>query len=101
MTDNTAHLAISKKHLNCHKVVHFLYQMKIESSVTTNKSVVCNNKMCYVEHGCNITLSDMTTEKINNIWNLVQKKFDLDCAHVNTHNFKGCIHTFLDKTKFS
>ena len=42
--ENTVNLAISNKKLNCHDVAEFLHQIKVESAIMANQSVVCSKR---------------------------------------------------------
>ena len=89
---------ISSIRLNCNDVARFLAREGISSNVTTNKSVVCSDKenTCFFETGCSIKLSRYDADFFTKTWPQMQKKFDLNCAHVNI-NYDGCVKRLLNE----
>ena len=69
LMENTAHLAISNKNLNCHDVADFLHQMQVQSAITANQSVVCSKDKCYLENG---DVRDSCIKQINEYQDLVK-----------------------------
>ena len=58
--NTTSHLSVSSKRLkNCDKIVQRLLELNVMSSVKQNKSVICNNYDCWLEYGCDITLTGL------------------------------------------
>ena len=95
-------ISISQKDLSCEDIVKFLYKMKVPISLTENKTIICDKKSCWYENGCHIILTDQSTTKndVKNIWEKLDGRFGLDCAHIEVDNvFKGCIYNYLVESK--
>jgi hypothetical protein len=87
----TAEISISSANMSCDDVVKFFQKMKIQSSITSNTSVVCNKTSYHIEKGCNIKFNYVISNELKTIWESVQKEFKLNCAHLKTKDFDGCI----------
>lgn len=99
---NTAKINISNKYLNCDKIVDLLLKEQIISNTQVNKSIQCLNnlsqdysdkkKICWIEHGCLITLPFNSPKEITKTWNILKTNLSLTCAHLEiSGKFKGCI----------
>lgn len=94
----TAKLQVSSKNLDCDEILHFLCASKIKCSIIKNKSVVpYKNKKFLMENGCTIQLYSVNNDDIKNrIWRPIQKKNNLECAHLNIPDiYSGCISKFI------
>ena len=95
---STSTISISRKNLECSDIANFFYNMKIPISLTENKTIICNNDRCWFENGCRIILTDQSLKKdnIKNIWNKLNNKFNLRCAHIDVGDrYKGCIYDYI------
>ncbi len=98
-------LEISSKNINCNDIVELLYKHKISSSVKSNATVYCNDKLfkkCWIEKGCSTTLYNVKPKQIKQLWNDIKEKTGVFCSHIsiinkNDNEFNGCIHKFLDQ----
>jgi hypothetical protein len=93
----TSHLSVSSKRLkNCDTIIKRLHELKIMSSIKNNNSVICDNNNCWLEYGCDITLTDFNPKLIKEkVWKPLSKEFGFNCAYLNVEDkYKGCIHDF-------
>ena len=90
--NNTAILSISHKDkLNCENVADFLGNMGFLVDVTPNISMQPNK-----EYGCRILYNINSKQDISYSWNLLKKKFNLNCAHLKVENkYSGCVLDYL------
>ena len=96
--NTTVELNISSKKIkNCKEVIDILRKCKISGKVSSNKTLICNDSECWEEKGCDITITKpCSKEDIKTIWKPLQKKFGLNCAHLNIHgHYIGCILNFI------
>ena len=94
----TSVLSISSKTIkDCSDVANTLLKCGIICSVTSNDSVCGDNNQCWIEKGCNITLSGVKPDKLgDSVWNPLKKEYNLNCAHLHIlGGYKGCIINFL------
>ena len=98
---HTAVLSISSNKLNCKEIADMMLKSGIPCSITENSSVIPYKEKFILEKGCRILIDkvDINSNIIKNtIWEPIQKKFDLKCAHLSIDNlFTGCIYTYFDK----
>ena len=95
--NNTYELNISSKKIkNCNNIVSLLHKNGIIANVSSNKTIIKENKKYIIENGCKIVLStDNPKELENTLWKPLQKMFDLKCAYLSVHgNYSGCIYDF-------
>ena len=95
--NTTSHLSVSSKRLrNCDKIINRLLKLNVMSSVKPNKSVICNNFDCWLEYGCDITLTGMKSNLIKKeVWEPLSKEFGFNCAYLNVEGkYRGCVHDF-------
>jgi hypothetical protein len=86
---------ISSDNLDCDDVARFMYEMKIQSRVTSNKSIVYKNEFS-LENGCKIKLDENKSKKeIITLWLSIKKNFDLNCACIKTQDYKGCSNKYI------
>ena len=99
---HSAVLSISSNKLNCNEVAELMLKSGIPCSVTNNTSIVPYKNTFKLEKGCRIIIDKVNPNSNmieNNIWKPIQKKFNLNCAHLSIDNiFKGCIYDYFDKT---
>tara|TARA_B100001250_G_C19602934_1_gene701452 strand:- start:383 stop:706 length:324 start_codon:yes stop_codon:yes gene_type:complete len=102
---NNTNIYISSRNIDskCHDLLRLLQQQQILSTVIPTKSVIrCKNSDCIIENGCQIRLSKMNKKDLEkDIWNPIKHYFDLDCAYIDSYDFKGCIKRFFKSTKKS
>ena len=102
---NNTNIYISSRNIDskCHDLLRLLQQQQILSTVIPTKSVIrCKNSDCIIENGCQIRLSKMNKKDLEkDIWNPIKYYFDLDCAYIDSYDFKGCIKRFFKNTKKS
>lgn len=94
----TSVLSISSNKINdCNDVVDSLIKVGVICSVTPNKSICCNDKKCWVENGCIITLSGLNPKKIEDkVWKPLKTQYNLNCAHLEIKgSYIGCILNYL------
>ena len=92
--NNTSELNISKKDLKCSDVLNTLLNCGIKSHIEKNKTIMCDsdNNNCWLENGCKITQTIKHKNEIVTTWNILQKIFDLNCAHLKIDGiYSGCI----------
>lgn len=95
--NTTSHLYVSSKRLrNCDKVIKKLLDLNVMSSVKKNKSVICDNYDCWLEYGCDITLTGLKSKLIKEkVWKPLSKGFGFNCAYLNVEGkYRGCVHDF-------
>jgi len=98
----TSILSVSSKNgciNSCNEITKFMKKLGIASSISTNRSVICNPQNpcnCYIEYGCDIRLNGLKPHLIKSkVWDPLQKEFKFICAHLNIPGqFHGCIHDF-------
>lgn len=98
----TSILSISSKRSflkDCKQVVKHMEDLGIASSIIPHRSIVCNRTnpcSCVVELGCDIRLAGLKASLIKPlVWNSLQKKFNLGCAHLCIPGqYHGCINDF-------
>ena len=74
-------LSISKKDLDCNKVVSLMQRLNIIGSVTPNITVGPND----TENGCRIIFDNVENkEEIKTYWSALKFEFRLGCAHLKT-----------------
>ena len=99
---HTAVLSISSNKLNCKEIADMMLKSGIPCSVTENTSVVPYKEKFILEKGCRLVIDKVYPNSNlieNDIWKPIQKKYNLDCAHLSIDNlFSGCIYTYFDKT---
>ena len=101
---NNSILSISSEKIkDCSEVLNFLYQSGITCSITENTSVVKSNDNYVIEKGCRIIFNSHRPDVLNKkLWNSLQTKFGLNCAHLKVEGkFKGCINDYLRKSSCS
>ena len=99
---STSQISVSRKNLKCSDIVKFFYNMKIPISLTENKTIICNEDKCWSENGCRIILTGQSLKKrdIKNVWNKLNDKFNLRCAHIDVEGgYKGCIYDYISDSK--
>ena len=98
----TTTVSISSSRLSeCDDVVKTMLQLGIMTSVTNNKSVICNQDKCWLETGCRLIFGGISKKDLQSqIWNPLQTKYGLSCAHLNIQGvYSGCILDYLRETK--
>tara|TARA_B100001758_G_C17832283_1_gene314895 strand:- start:99 stop:422 length:324 start_codon:yes stop_codon:yes gene_type:complete len=102
---NNTNIYISSRNIDskCHDLLLLLQQQQILSTVIPTKSIIrCKNSDCIIENGCQIRLSKMNNKDFEkDIWSPIKHYFDLNCAYIDSHDFKGCVNRFLKSTKKS
>ena len=102
---NNTNIYISSRNIDskCHDLLNLLKQQQILSTVIPSKSVIrCKNSDCIIENGCQIRLSKMNNKDFEkDIWRPIKNYFDLNCAYIDSHDFKGCVNRFLKSNKKS
>ncbi len=92
-------LSISKKGLKFRKVVDFLHEeLNLPCSVTENCSILSSSDddSTYIEDGCQIIFQEDEKHTVESIWEELQQKFSLKCAHlVGRVHFNGCVYDYL------
>lgn len=94
----TSVISISSTNINdCKDVANTLAKCGIMCSVTSNYTVRRDAKSFSLENGCNIILTGLKSDKIEEfVWKPLQKEYDLGCAYMNIHGmYKGCILNFI------
>jgi len=90
----------SAKLTNCDDIVKHMLDAGIMTSVTENKTVICNNdQVCWRETGCRLLIPNMNKHVLKtSVWDPLRTTFDLNCAHVNINGiYSGCILDYLRK----
>jgi hypothetical protein len=97
LKNDEAKLSISSNNIKkCSDIVKILLDLKVLSKVTSNESIVKYNDNYKIERGCTINIMNIETNNIKEIWRPLQKKFNLNCAHLEIPGkFNGCIKKFL------
>ena len=98
----TSILSVSSKNgtmSRCSEITQLLKKIGVASSVSSNRSVICNPKSpcsCYLEYGCDIRLNGLKPHLIKSkVWNPLHEEFQFSCAYLNIPGqFHGCIHDF-------
>jgi hypothetical protein len=58
--------------LDLDDLFEFLHELNIMSSIKNNNSVICDNNSCWLEYGCDITLTDFNPKLIKEkIWQTI------------------------------
>ena len=58
--NTTSTLVVSSKHLRgCEKIAEFIKCLNVSANIKNNRSVVCNSFDCWIEYGCDITLTGL------------------------------------------
>ena len=102
---NSLHTSIlsisSKKIKDCNDVVETLIKSGVICSVSSNKSICCDDKKCWIENGCTIILNGLKPERIEDkVWKPLKTKFNLSCAHLEINGgYIGCILNFIEPSK--
>ena len=99
--NTTSTIVVSSKRLrNCDKVVDFIKSLKVSANIKDNRSVICNSYDCWLEYGCDITLTGLKSEFIkNDVWMPLSKHFGFDCAYLKVNGkYKGCVHDFENRS---
>lgn len=93
-------LSVSSPKLNCSDIAIFLKKSKIMGNVTSNKSIICKDETCTMEHGCSILLNYINKNSLeNDVWKPIKKENNLTCAHLNIPGlYSGCIYDFIRDT---
>ena len=98
----TTTLSISSSRLSgCTEVVKTMLKLGIMTSVTENKSVLCDHNSCWVEPGCRLVVGGISRRDLDSqVWTPLRDKFGLTCAHLNIQGvYSGCILDYLRETK--
>ena len=75
-----------------------LRQNKRTATVSETQSIVENLFGGYVhERGARVLFSD--SAGLREGWEIFAAAYHLKCAYVVTHNFRGCIHDFLNESR--
>ena len=60
------------------------------------RKVVKLNILVTLEYGCRLTQSTSTKDEIQNIWTILQEKYNFKCAHLKVGNiYDGCVLNYL------
>ena len=81
----------------CTNVLNFFKKNKINCNIIPSKTIIDNNNKIEIENSCRITICGLNTKYIGNkVWYPLEKKFNLDCCHLEIPGFySGCIKNFL------
>ena len=95
----SAQLYVSSKTLQCTKIVEILQQQKVETHVTPNTTITCNDSKskCWAENGCSILIATLNKPRFKEtIWNPIKKQTDVTCGFLQIHDgsYKGCVLNF-------
>ena len=88
----TSTISVSRKEkLDCIDIARKMSKAGIVTSITQNISTQPE-----LEYGCRLTQSVKDKKEIINIWNILKKNYDFNCAHLKIDNgFQGCIYDFI------
>lgn len=111
--DNST-LSISSPHIrHCLDVAEYLRKCEIPCHVTSNYTVVQNNRHSKdsasnaatkepysIETGCQIKFGSHHPHLINSLfWSNLRQHFQLECAHLEVEGkFKGCIYDYFTRS---
>ena len=82
--------------LNASDILGILCDENLSASVYQVLSSVRNDDNCCMkEYGAIILLHSSTKEQVSKLWTKLRDTYNLECAHVATHDFRGCIFNYL------
>ena len=85
----------AKDKINCEQMARYLSENNIITSISSNVSTTPE-----IEYGCRLHQSVNSKKEIENIWSLLQIKYDFKCAHLKLADvYDGCILNFLVPSK--
>jgi len=91
-------LSVSKEaNLDCVKMATLLAKHNIYTSISPNISTLPHPvKGITLEYGCRLRQSTSTKDEIQNIWTILQEKYNFKCAHLKVGNiYDGCVLDYL------
>lgn len=93
-----ASLSISSKNIrDCNQVIEKLLSLGIMCSVSENKSVICKKDKCWTENGCDITITNINPNSIDEkVWKPLKSEYNLNCGFLNIRgHYLGCIKNYI------